>query len=114
MNQAFQAFEDLQGGIIAQSDEVRLRRENWADEAFAEVGVVISLKLREVGLDEVFDTTDASGIVSIDASPGQYWVHARHELPYTELYWNEPITLVRGEPVQLSLSRANASVRPKL
>jgi hypothetical protein len=43
---------------------------------------------------------------------GTWWVHARHELPFTELYWNIQIDVQRGEPVQITLNRANAQVRP--
>ena len=44
---------------------------------------------------------------------GRWWVHARWELPYRELYWNEPIEVEGGEPFTLTLSRQNAEVRPK-
>ncbi len=33
---------------------------------------------------------------------------------YTELYWNVPVTVVKGEPVTVTLTRSNASVRTKL
>ena len=68
------------------------------------------------GLDLAVDTTDASGVArgNLRVAPGQYWVHARYELPYTELYWNVPIDVVRGEPIQVRLTRENAEERISL
>ena len=48
---------------------------------------------------------------NLAVKPGQYWVYARYDLPYTELYWNVPITVERGEPVEVQLTRANAEER---
>ena len=63
----------------------------------------------------LYDTTDASGIADgFEAKAGDYWVTARYELSYTELYWNILITVVRGEPEQVRLTRDNATSRPKL
>ena len=38
----------------------------------------------------------------------------RHDLPYTELYWNIPVEVQRGEPVQVKLTRETAEIRRKL
>lgn len=114
MNAAFENFTRLQEATIADLERVRIMREDWADEAFADVNTVIAAKIEAAGLEPVEDTTDASGTVRIQAPPGEYWVHARHELPFNELYWNLPVTLVRGEPVELRLTRETAEVRPKL
>lgn len=113
---AFREFTDLQQGTIRQSDSVRIMRENWGDEAFAGVGEIFLAKARASGLSAVADTTDASGVAreNLKVKPGQYWVYARYELPYTELYWNVPITVERGEPVQVHLTRENAQERIKL
>ena len=91
-------------------------RENWGDEAFSGSFEVFDAKRRASGLDAVADTTDASGIArqNLKVKPGQYWVYARYELAYTELYWNIPIEVIGGEPLQVSLSRANAEERIKL
>ena len=109
---AFQEFEDLQAATIERVDSVRFIQADWADQAFADVDAVIGAKVRASGLDPVADTTDSQGMAVFEVPPGQYWVYARHELPYNELYWNLPITLARGEPLQLRLSRDNADVRP--
>ena len=112
---AFENFTSLQAASMAAAEETRLLREQWADEAFAEVGVVMSLHERASGLATLYDTTDASGVADgFEAKAGDYWVTARYELPYTELYWNVPITVVGGEPTQVRLTRVNATVRPNL
>ena len=56
----------------------------------------------------------AVGVAEFEAAAGDYWVTARYELPYTELYWNISMSVVRGEPLQVRLMRDNASSRPKL
>ena len=111
---AFEAFTSLQGASLAAAQEIRLLRESWADEAYAEVGVAMTAHERASGLQVLTDTTDANGITEFEADAGDYWVTARYELPYTELYWNISITVVRGEPLQVRLMRDNASSRPKL
>jgi hypothetical protein len=114
MEAAFADFDSLQRGTIRQSDSVRILQENWGDEAFVDFGEVAAEKLRESGLDFAVDTNDASGIVRIVAPPGSYWVHTRYEFPYSELYWNVPVTLTREAPLELRLTRENAQERVKL
>jgi hypothetical protein len=116
MNASFDRFDSLQRGTIRASDSVRILRDNWADEAFQDVGQIFLAKQRETGLDIAVDTTDASGVArgNLAVKPGQYWVYARYDLGYTELYWNVPITVERGEPVMVQLTLANAEERPKL
>jgi hypothetical protein len=114
-DRAFEAFTDLQEGYIARADSMRFEQEAWADEAFADFWTVFDMKQREIGRKMVVDTTDAGGIAGpIELSGGQWWVHARHELPFSILYWNIPVTVEGNEPVQITLNRANAAVRPKL
>ena len=116
MTRSFDRFTGLQQGTIRASDSVRILQENWGDEAFAGVGEVFTAKLQASGLDEATDTTDANGIARthLRVRPGRYWVYARYELPYTELYWNYIIDVERGEPHQVRLTRANATERIKL
>lgn len=116
VDQAFAVFDSLQQGTIRESDSVRILQDNWADDAFAGVSEIFAAKLRESGLDWVVDTTDASGVArgNLMVKPGTYWVHARYELPYTELYWNEMITVERGEPMTVRLTRENAEERVAL
>ena len=112
---AFESFTSLQSASMAAAEETRLLREQWADEAFADVSSALALHERASGLTTLYDTTDASGVADgFEAKAGAYWVSARYELPYTELYWNVPVTVVGGEPPQIRLTRENALVRPKL
>jgi hypothetical protein len=116
VDRTFAIFDEMQRGTLRASDSVRILQENWADDAFADVGTVFANKHRTTGLDWVVDTTDASGVArgNLMVKPGQYWVHARYEMPYTELYWNVPITVEGGEPMTVRLTRQNAQERIKL
>ncbi len=110
---AFEEFTSIQGSMIEQAEQVRMLREMWGDDAFADYGTVAQFQIDVSGLDPVVDTTDASGGVVVQAPGGQYWVHARWERSFDELYWNVPLT-VAGEPVTLMLDESNAQVRPIL
>ena len=116
MNQAFARFDSLQRGTIRASDSVRIMQDNWADEAFAGVGEIFRAKQVAAGLDVAVDTTDASGVArgNFRVRPGQYWIHARYPMTYTELYWNVPVTVERGDPIPVTLTRANAEERIRL
>lgn len=113
---AFEEFAALQRATLSQSDSIRILRDHWADEAFADAGTVFAAKLRASGLRAAADTTDASGVAraNLKVRPGRYWIYARYDLPYTELYWNFPVDLTRGEPIQIRLTRENAEERIKL
>lgn len=111
---AFTEFDELQRSIIAQSDEIRIQRETWAGDAYRDVGVVFDARQTELGRDVLYDTTTADGIAVFDVPAGEWWVNARHELPFDELYWNVPITVEGTDPMQFKLERANATVRPNM
>lgn len=112
--QAFARFEQLQRQYNEQAENVRLTRAQWADEAFAGVDSVITERMIEGGLKEYADTTDANGVATFTGmKKGNYWIYARYELPYDELYWNVPVE-AKGEPVTVQLNRQTAQVRPKL
>jgi len=112
--QAFRRFTDLQGGYLQRRDSMNLILGQWADEAYAPAFDVFALKLQESGQDIVLDTTNAQGYALVDVPPGQWWVHAFYEEAYSELYWNIPITVVRGDPVPVRLTRESAEIRPIL
>ena len=115
VERTFARFDSLQQGTIRASDSIRILQDQWADEAFAEIGDVFRNKQLESGLDAVVDTTDASGVArNIAVRPGQYWVNARYELTYSELYWNVQVNVEGGDPVEVRLNRANALERPIL
>jgi hypothetical protein len=110
---AFARFDQLQRQTLAAADSIRIQRELWAEQAFAEFDQVIALKLRESGREELADTTNAAGIAVFSAPEGQWWVYARYTLPYEELYWNVPVE-VTGDSLYVPLNRENAEVRPVL
>lgn len=113
MRSAFQRFDALQKRTIAQSEQIRLMREQWEEEAFADVDAVIAARLKELGRQEYMDTTNADGIAIFRVPTGRWWVYARTDLPFNELYWNEPIEVRRGQ-TSLTLTRQNAELRPRL
>ena len=114
MNQSFERFSELQRRFSNQAETIRLQRAQWGDEAFRSVDSIIDARLTAMGLEEYTDTTDASGsVVFRSVEDGQWWAHARYELPYEELYWNVPVQ-VEGDQVELTLNRDNADSRPKL
>lgn len=112
----FERFDAMQVGTIRTSDSVRILQDTWADEAFVDIGTAFADTHKSSGLSWVVDTTDASGVArrNLKVKPGDYWVHARYELAYTELYWNVRITVVGGDPMTVNLTRANAQERIKL
>jgi len=113
-DEAFAEFDALQQGIIQRSEEVRIIRADWADEAYADVGLVFDARMAESGREVLYDTTSADGIAVFEVPSGQWWVSARHELPFDELYWNVSVSVEGTEPVQFKLERSNAVVRPNL
>lgn len=115
MEEANQRFTQMLSAFNEQSAQVRARRQAWGDEAFASINEVIEARLEESGLVEHWDTTDANGVVRFEGlKKGDWWLHARYDLPYTELYWNVPVSVEGGDPITVILNRENAQVRPKL
>jgi hypothetical protein len=113
-DQAFERFDDLQTGYIARRDSMRIILDDWADQAYGSTFQVFTAKAKEAGQEMLADTTNAEGYVLIDVPPGQWWVNAFFGEAYSELYWNLPITVERGDPVQVRLTRETAEVRPIL
>jgi hypothetical protein len=113
--EAFDEFTSLQNANVEQSNQVARERQDWAAEAFAGIEEVFTARMRESGRDMIVDTTNAQGVTDpIQVPPGQWWVHARYELPFTELYWNVPVEVPGGEPTVVELNRSTAEERPKL
>lgn len=112
--QAFQRFSTLQTQVASVAEEIKIRREEWASEAFMGVDSAIAVAIEESGREEAFDTTSAAGLASFSPASGDWWVHARHDLPFEELYWNIPVSVAGGDSTHVVLSRENAVVRPKL
>ena len=112
MDSDFERFTSLQDAYIGRRDSMNVARANWEDQTFIDVDMVIGAKIEESGLEQAADTTDVEGMALFEVPPGRYWVYARFELPYDELYWNETGDVARGEPMELRLVRENAEVRP--
>jgi hypothetical protein len=111
--QAFERFDQLQRSVLSAADSVRVQRDLWAEEAFADFETVVTTKLRESGREEFADTTNAQGFATFSVPEGQWWVYGRYTLPYEELYWNIPVE-VAGDSTHVTLNRENAEVRPVL
>jgi len=113
---AFARFDSLQKASLGASQELEIQIENWENEAFAEVDAVFLAKEREAGRTIMTDTTDVSGTTDafVGLSEGRYWVTARYTLPFSELYWNVAVDVVAGEPIEVRLTRENATERPIL
>lgn len=109
----FTTFDSLSKENIARAQGFQMRVDEWAGEAFLDVDAVMLAKQRAAGLDLVADTTNANGVAAnLMVKPGEYYVYARYAEVYSELYWNIPVSVARGEPVTVTLNRANAVVRP--
>lgn len=114
-DQAFDRFDELQAGYIARRDSMRFILDDWADQAYASTFEIFIIKAKEAGQEILADTTDAQGYALIDVPPGEWWINAFFDEAYSELYWNlGPITVVRGDPIQVRLTRETAEVRPIL
>lgn len=113
MNSLFEQVDQVRSTYNEQTNDYNTRYEVWADEAFASVDEVIADKLDALGRQPAADTTDANGAVYLSLKKGQWWIHARREEAFEELYWNEPIEVTGGDPVQLLLNRENAEIRRK-
>lgn len=120
--QAFERFDELQQASVDQENEVRMRRNTWADDAFADVGAIYEAREREAGREIQVDTTGSPVAVGVEGAPGTarftglrsgtWYVHARYALPFSELYWNIPVEVEGGETVTVELTRENAIERP--
>lgn len=128
----FNEFNDLEaeyeavGSTRAAAFDLRSRLENenfssiqeycailvgWEEQAFGPYGEAVATQLQLSGREIFADTTDATGRGNFAADPGTWWIYARYPLATEELYWNEPINLERGDPIEVPLTRSNAEVR---
>jgi hypothetical protein len=110
---AFSRYTGLQSRYSNAVQEFRAQRESWGDEIFADFADIRLARLQALNREEVWDTTNANGVSQVSLQKGQWWVHARYELPYSELYWNEPIDVTGGDPIQVLLNRSTAEARPR-
>ncbi|MEX0890554.1 MAG: hypothetical protein WEB88_00185 [Gemmatimonadota bacterium] len=110
---AFARYESQLGRFTEQQTELQIQRQLWRDEAYANIDDVIDMRLDELGRDIHADTTSENGVARFTLPPGEWWIQAWHELPFSELYWNVPVQVERSDPIQVILNRANAVDRPK-
>lgn len=114
-NQAFESFTDLQSRLTNEAREITLQRELWAEEAFAPADSIVLARIDERGGSEQVDTTNAQGVARFrNVRSGPWWVYARYDRQFDELYWNVPLEVDRGDEIQLRLTEENAEVRQKL
>lgn len=111
MDDAFARFTAFQEQFANRSQEVRAQREQWADQAFGSIDSVITARLEALGHEELTDTTNAAGIAPFEVPPGQWWVHARYDLPYQQLYWNIPVEVSGGDSLLIQLTPETAETR---
>lgn len=109
---AFETFTELQQEYFGQAEAMRLRQDLWADEAFRDVGEIFAARLDALRLEVHADTTSKNGVARFQLKPGKWWIHARYELPFHELYWNVPVEVEARERVEVRLSPENAERRP--
>ncbi|MFW6205814.1 MAG: hypothetical protein ACOC5I_01115 [Gemmatimonadota bacterium] len=109
---AFEEFDELQRRLTTQSREITIARQNWADEAFATVDSIFLAREEEVGREVQWDTTSVDGLARFTGVPaGQWWISARYERQFDELYWNVPVQVEGGETTEVELTEDNAEVR---
>jgi hypothetical protein len=110
-DQAFARFDELQQATFSELQDARAQIEAWEDEVFAPYGQLVFDRLRESRREILADTTDATGRARFRPNTGSWWVHSRYQLPTVELYWNVPVQVDRGDPVEVRLTRQNAQER---
>jgi hypothetical protein len=113
---AFEQFDTLSKRLNQQSQEIRLARQNWGDEAFMSVDSIFDARIETTGREVLYDTTSAGGIARFQGvADGDWYIVARYDRQFDELYWNVPIDVQGGdEPLQIRLTEENAEVRQKL
>jgi hypothetical protein len=109
---AFARFDDLQKRFATLSEELKIVRGDWADQVYAPIDSLLELKVAAADRDPVADTTDANGTAPLVLPTGTWWIMARYDLPFEELYWNVQVEVAKGEVKELVLNRDNAIRRP--
>jgi predicted RNase H-like HicB family nuclease len=113
--EAFEEMTSLQTRLGSEGAELRMAIQQWEDQAFADLDIVIAQRLEESGREEHREATDRNGTVRFQVPAGTWWVTARYDgIPFRELYWNIQVEVTRDGPVPIQLSPDNAEVRPRL
>ncbi len=107
----FERFTELQSAYRTKADSFNAVVLGWGDEAFEGFSAIVDSLLEARGVQELYDTTDASGWAYFDVPSGQWWIYTRYELPFQEMYWNVAYRSEGGADT-LALSTTNAELRP--
>ena len=99
--------------VRARADSIRQARRAWAERTYAPFGEIARARREAAELEELADTTNASGRAEFNAPPGRWWVNARYRLPYSQLRWNIPVR-VTGDSTVVTLDQGSATERPEL
>ena len=110
-NQAFERFDSLQTATLERSDSVRAVRDAWADIAFQDYTTIVDSILEAEGVEIRQDTTDAEGYATLSLPNRQWWVHARTDVPFGELYWNVPVEPAETDTLVLDAENAERRLR---
>ena len=108
---AFERYTDLQQQTQGRSDSVRAVIDAWEEIAFEDYADMEAQLLETTGREIVYDTTNAEGVATSRLPGGRWYVHARVNLPSSELYWN--VLIDPGVSDTIRLSRDNAVIRPR-
>lgn len=111
-NEAFDAFDSLQTRTLNFADSIRALRDTWAQTAYEGYVQITDSIVQARGREIVRDTTNARGWVTVTLPEGQWWVHARTQRPFEEVYWNVPLRPSRTDT--LRLTPENAEIRLSL
>lgn len=102
-NAAFEEFDELQTRTLNFADSIKALRETWAETAYEDYVRITDSIMEARGLDEMIaDTTDARGWASVHLPDGEWWVHARAQRPFEEVYWNVPVSPAQTDTLRLT------------
>lgn len=111
-NQAFAAFDSLQTRTLNFADSIQALRDTWSQTAYESYVEITDSIVEARGREVVTDTTGAGGWVDVTLPGGQWWVHARTQRPFEEVYWNVPLNPAQTDTLRLTPD--NAEIRLSL
>jgi len=109
---AFAAFDSLQQGMQRKADSMRVVKDAWEDEAFANYFDVVTEVEEARGAVAVEDTTDADGLATQKLSGQPWYVTARLPTQFGDLYWNVQIDPAGPDTLRLTPELAERRFRP--
>jgi len=92
-------------------DSLRQLMSHWQDSTYRGYDSITKVLGSGIGREPIADSTGADGKVTLHIPPGSWWIYARSWDawdPYSEWYWNVPVT---GERVVLD--RSNGRRQPR-